>query len=179
MSRPKKQADCHPTEGHFALGKCKRCYYSNRKPPSPQSKVQRSAYSAEWRKRNPEKLAGYALARDRERANQATEKWRRANPEKVKQGMRAAHMRKYQLTAAEYDRLLEEQGGVCLVCRGENIDRRLAVDHCHETGAVRGLLCTGCNFAVGWAERRGESVFDAFREYVTKALARKRMGRAA
>jgi hypothetical protein len=55
----------------------------------------------------------------------------------------------FSLTAEGYRRLLEAQGGVCAVCRRANGKRRLAVDHCHKTGAVRGLLCTPCNTALG------------------------------
>lgn len=51
----------------------------------------------------------------------------------------------YGLTAAEYDRLLEFQGGKCAICRGRPRSKRLAVDHDHGTGAVRGLLCSKCN----------------------------------
>lgn len=42
------------------------------------------------------------------------------------------------------------QGGKCLLCR--RADEKLVVDHCHETGRVRGLLCTPCNNFLGWVE---------------------------
>jgi hypothetical protein len=66
---------------------------------------------------------------------------------------RAAHAshikRTYDLEPAEYDRLLEWQGGVCYICGQTPRVRRLAVDHDHRTGEVRGLLCAndehGCN----------------------------------
>lgn len=51
----------------------------------------------------------------------------------------------YGLTAAEYDALLEAQGGRCAICRGKPKSKRLAVDHNHKTGEVRGLLCSRCN----------------------------------
>lgn len=42
------------------------------------------------------------------------------------------------------------QGGVCKICRRPETQRkRLAVDHCHTTGAVRGLLCITCNAEIG------------------------------
>lgn len=56
----------------------------------------------------------------------------------------------YGLSPEQYDALLAEQGGVCAICGGVNKgSRSLAVDHDHETGTVRGLLCIPCNSAVG------------------------------
>lgn len=49
-----------------------------------------------------------------------------------------------------YTILWEAQGGVCAICRqAEPLNRRLALDHCHGTNRVRGLLCTHCNLALG------------------------------
>lgn len=53
------------------------------------------------------------------------------------------------LIAAEYDRLFELQGGVCAVCKTSPHGKRLAVDHCHDTGRIRGLLCSNCNLGIG------------------------------
>jgi hypothetical protein len=51
----------------------------------------------------------------------------------------------YGVGPAEYDRLFEMQSGKCAICRKRQTDRRLAVDHDHKTGGVRGLLCKRCN----------------------------------
>jgi hypothetical protein len=57
---------------------------------------------------------------------------------------------RYGLSAAEYDRLLALQGGVCRICKETcSTGKRLAVDHDHETGKVRGLLCRRCNRGLG------------------------------
>jgi hypothetical protein len=48
-----------------------------------------------------------------------------------------------------YDRIFEEQGGVCAICEEFPIGRELAVDHDHTTRAVRGLLCMRCNTGLG------------------------------
>lgn len=57
---------------------------------------------------------------------------------------------KFGITLEEYDEMLEEQGGVCAVCGGTcKTGKALAVDHDHETGKVRGLLCSNCNQAIG------------------------------
>jgi hypothetical protein len=57
----------------------------------------------------------------------------------------------YGLTVDEYKQLYAEANGCCQVCgiSEENNNKRLAVDHCHTTGKVRGLLCGKCNTALG------------------------------
>jgi hypothetical protein len=57
--------------------------------------------------------------------------------------------RLYGISQADYDVLLARQGGVCAICGRRPKRGRLYVDHCHVTGRVRGLLCRGCNFALG------------------------------
>lgn len=52
---------------------------------------------------------------------------------------------RYGITVEERDAILEKQGGVCAICEGNATD----VDHCHITGAVRGVLCRQCNTALG------------------------------
>lgn len=49
---------------------------------------------------------------------------------------------------AEYEALLTAQGGVCAIC-GTQPNKALAVDHCHRSGRIRGLLCGICNTALG------------------------------
>lgn len=61
----------------------------------------------------------------------------------------AAHLRHvedtYGLSAEDYAELVRRQGGKCAICRAVPRSKRLAVDHDHKTGAVRGLLCSRCN----------------------------------
>lgn len=63
---------------------------------------------------------------------------------------------RYGITPEDYDRILEEQGGVCKICGGTDVRtsggrkaKFFCVDHCHSTGKVRGLLCHGCNVGLG------------------------------
>lgn len=64
------------------------------------------------------------------------------------------HLRsRYGITEEMYNRLLELQNGLCMLCRDKPDDRRLVVDHDHETGRVRGLLCHTCNLHLGWYEK--------------------------
>jgi len=55
---------------------------------------------------------------------------------------------KYGVTPAHYDELLKQQGGLCAICKQPG-KKRLAVDHDHVSGQVRGLLCSGCNIGLG------------------------------
>ena len=58
--------------------------------------------------------------------------------------------KKYGLTEDDYERMLLAQHGRCAICGGEILSkRRLAVDHCHKSGRVRGLLCGPCNGFLG------------------------------
>lgn len=59
---------------------------------------------------------------------------------------REAHLKyTYGITTEDYNRILEEQNGKCAVCGKPPKTTRLAVDHCHKTGKIRGLLCSYCN----------------------------------
>lgn len=62
---------------------------------------------------------------------------------------------RYGLTKKEYEKMLENQGGVCALCGGVNGGKHLVVDHDHTTEVVRGLLCGGCNQALGFFEKKG------------------------
>lgn len=72
-----------------------------------------------------------------------------------KTGARERHYkRSYNLTLAERDLLLAAQGGRCLLCAREMTfagrgRKHAAVDHCHTTGRVRGILCNACNMSLG------------------------------
>ena len=69
---------------------------------------------------------------------------------------RARNLKKsYGITVELYDSMYEEQNGVCKICGNPESTIRqgavqsLAVDHCHDTGKIRGLLCNCCNRAIG------------------------------
>jgi len=55
---------------------------------------------------------------------------------------------KYGMSIEEYDVLLRAQNGRCKICRTGDV-RMLSVDHCHDTGTIRGLLCLKCNSGLG------------------------------
>lgn len=88
----------------------------------------------EWRNKNPEK-------------KRAHDKKYRSN----KKGYKNVILNKnYKITINDYEKMLEDQSGKCAICENEaEGGRYLSVDHNHETGQIRGLLCGNCNRAIG------------------------------
>lgn len=78
-----------------------------------------------------------------------------ANLEKAKEDQIWRNMKhKYGITRENYAQMLAGQDGACAICGGEQTHAwatRFSVDHDHETGEVRGLLCTNCNTLLGMA----------------------------
>lgn len=64
---------------------------------------------------------------------------------------RDRHYRKhYGITLSEYNSMLKAQKRRCKICGKKKTQmRKLCVDHCHETGRIRGLLCSTCNTGIG------------------------------
>jgi hypothetical protein len=58
-------------------------------------------------------------------------------------------MKNYGISTAQFDEILASQGGRCAICGGGGNGKAWHVDHCHETGKVRGVLCAKCNMALG------------------------------
>ena len=123
--------------------------------------------------RNPEKhreRAREKRAINKEKYRSYVRKYREKNPD----GERARHlMREYGITIQEYDAMSVQQGGVCAICKQpetqerNGVKYRLAVDHCHKTGKIRGLLCFKCNSAIGLFEKRDVPIRN-IEEYLEK-----------
>lgn len=87
----------------------------------------------------------------------------RENPKKFVDRQKKYRYARFRMTCAEYDKLFFVQGGLCAICgQPENKKakngkaKRLAVDHSHATGKVRGLLCHRCNVSLGNFEDRSD-----------------------
>jgi len=77
---------------------------------------------------------------------------RKAIKKKKKTNAPAQH-KKYinlKILNEDYDHMLRLQGGVCAICNAPHlVNKKFAVDHNHETGIIRGLLCSNCNAGLG------------------------------
>lgn len=113
--------------------------------------------SDEWREQNSKRYHDqqrqYYVA-TAERQRQRARDWYYANPDRVKaqrakaKAERHPRVHRYGISRAEYKDLLAAQAGACAICgRTENGSARhnLDVDHDHQTGRIRGLLCNRCN----------------------------------
>lgn len=100
-----------------------------------------------WRKNNQKKYQ-VDLA-NRRRAYRKSDK--------IKDSVYFNFWAKRGLTKHAYAAMVKDQGGRCAICRKEEVAtrsgkvKRLAIDHCHTTGRIRGLLCESCNRALGQA----------------------------
>jgi hypothetical protein len=110
-----------------SLGKCRPCW---------------AAYMKEYNKNNPEKV------------KLRNKKYKVLNKDKYKS---SSLKTRYNIDLEEYQQLLIKQNYSCAICNNPETTkdnrttqiRMLAVDHCHKTGVVRGLLCQKCNQALG------------------------------
>ena len=112
----------------------------------------RSEYLANYREENKEHLQ--KLSRE----------WKMRNPDKMRN---TKFKLRYGITLQDYDLMLDSQNGGCAICGSSDPKRKLSkhlcVDHCHSTGAVRGLLCYKCNVGLGAFEDNKKSLENAIK----------------
>lgn len=109
------------------------------------------ASNKQWILRNPEKWRKlYEKSRDNPLFKEQRKQWAKKNPIAIREArLRHDRKKKYSLEEGEYETLLSSQGGVCAICGESQLRRALAVDHNHNSGKVRGLLCDKCNLGIG------------------------------
>lgn len=146
----KRRATCHPELPHTAHGLCHNCVAKLRRDKNP------AAYSQVRAKyRATEKARAASKAYNRKR-----------NVEK-----------KYGIPLADFTARLETQRGLCGICKTDISGSwvtptgkqytKAAIDHCHSTGRVRGLLCSPCNAGLGSFKDNIQSLLAAA-QYLTE-----------
>ena len=113
---------------------------------------------AEYTKKHPgQKKASARKYREthKDNAYAAQKEWHKKHPEKKPEYAMNGYKRhlrvKFGITIQDYDDMYIEQGGRCAICgvHQSETQKRLCVDHDHESGNVRGLLCDRCNTSIG------------------------------
>jgi len=137
-----------------------------RKPLTQEQKEARKVKRREWYKKNVAEIRAYHRAyrrSHREKVNATLKAWTEKNKDRIlerhreydrKRGFRRRLFLRHKLTVEDYLRLLEDQSGCCAICDSEGPRHgdgiiRLDVDHDHDTGLIRGLLCNPCNTGIG------------------------------
>jgi hypothetical protein len=98
--------------------------------------------------------------------------YRVRNAEAIKYHKSNARLRRFGLEPEDLTRMLEEQEYKCRICGSGPLLRNglqalsANLDHCHQCGEVRSLLCKRCNTMVGFIESREDLFFKAFDYYV-------------
>jgi len=130
--------------------KCKECVSEDDKTEH-RKEYQRKKVS-QWRSNNPDKRKLQKerhYAKNKEKIDQRAKDWYNNNRERYRNN---AFLRKYGITLEKYNEMREEQKYCCGICSltEEQVGKKLVVDHNHETGAVRQLLCANCNVGIGF-----------------------------
>lgn len=106
-----------------------------------------------------------------DKANKWARDRRARDPEKASF---AAAQWTYNLSRAEYEKMLGDQGGGCYFCgRKDDVReriRRLAVEHDHSTGRIRGIVCMDCNLSLLAVDKRGFSDLYRYPEKLSRYL---------
>ena len=127
------------------------------------NKERLSEYNKKYAKANSERLSEKARLnrlKNKERQDAKHKEWLAKNPDNKRNG---DLLRQYGINLNDYHKMLEEQKHLCKICKGPPTGKGvLHVDHCHETGSVRGLLCNKCNIGLGH--------FNDSKELLQKAL---------
>jgi hypothetical protein len=103
---------------------------------TPEQRAKRNVWARERRKKNPAEVKA------------VNKKWRLANRDKISISNRIGQVKfRYGITVSDRDAMVAAQGGGCAICGREM--KPPHVDHCHETGKIRGILCRSCNSGLG------------------------------
>ena len=128
------------------LHKCKNCRTDTFRKWVSDKKEKRNQQSRDRYKKDPEKI------------RRQNKEWADNNKDKVRSSKRK---QLYKLTDIEYTKLLKSQNNKCWICK-EKFEEVPHIDHNHNTGKVRGLLCRNCNLGLGHFIDSMYRVFKAF-----------------
>jgi recombination endonuclease VII len=126
---------------------------------------------AQWRENNRDRIRAYDRARyalrpevvkqrasawravNPDRAREIRRRWREKNRDKINEAARqnkagSRRWRNHRVSDEMFQARFDAQGRRCAVCETDTTPR-WALDHDHKTGAVRQILCNGCNLALG------------------------------
>jgi hypothetical protein len=114
---------------------CRSCYEKWLKNNNPKFLARQQHNARSWAKKF------------RERKRDSDKKWLAKQDKNYRRGI-SLHSR-FGITLDDYDRMFRHQNGVCAICQKPS-KRNLHIDHEHNTGKIRGLLCFRCNWGLSF-----------------------------
>lgn len=135
MGRPKK----YTNEEIKERIKQQRKSYEQKANNDPKLKKQRRDASKRWKERNKEYVSKYAAISTKRYYSKQENRDKRLGKKLLKL---------YGITIYDYQKMIEQQKNACKICEKE-FTGQINVDHSHDTGKVRGLLCSSCNLTLG------------------------------
>lgn len=113
-----------------------------------ENKARLAQHRKNWLEKHPDYLKEYH-ARNKARADELKEIYKSTG--QTKNWVKARKAKRVGITAQRFDEMMRNQGGVCAICHSTNKNgNALSIDHNHKTGKVRSLLCSNCNFGIGY-----------------------------
>lgn len=137
-----QMAKCHPDKPHNARGLCHACYRRWWLGQDQDRRTRASATTTKWAKSD----AGVAYRKTA---------WASRTEDQVRSSKDGQLRRKYGLTLSHVEQMLAAQDHACQHCSrpvslfAKDKASSASVDHCHDTGRVRGILCHPCNTSLG------------------------------
>jgi hypothetical protein len=163
----------HPDRPHCGRGMCRSCYTVQWHKAHPEL-IRKLKYNDYRRMRKRLSKDADKLKAFKEKGRLQSAAWRENNKEKylecarklqnklyhnpdgkLKRKIRGYKLKQFGMTHEDYEAMLASQNGVCATCKKPEKVRQgyglkhLAIDHDHQTGRVRGLLCQNCNLMIG------------------------------
>lgn len=127
-----------------------------------QQKLNRKIWS-----KTPQGIASFKKSSEKYRnSKKGKDHYKKHNIKYDEHYKRSYHLKlKFNMSLEDYTNMFDEQQGCCKICNRHQTEFKiaLAVDHCHETGKIRGLLCRKCNLLIGFCNDSIEQLNNAIK----------------
>ena len=140
-------------------GTCRHCLSEYFKLSSHQLYCSRACSAGARKRKNrnpsgvhvPKGMNDCAICSKRYKLKQGEAGWRYCSKKCRNTSYYKQRLAQYGLTPEQHLKLMDDSKGQCMICFTQHDPKGLVIDHCHDSGIVRGLLCSHCNTMLGFA----------------------------
>jgi hypothetical protein len=128
-----------------------------------QTEKEKKEYRKQWHLNNKERRNKEHRQQYIENIDKRREEHKQYYIKNKEERRKYKYLNRYGLTMEQYNEMFNNQNGCCAICgiHQSELKRKLFVDHCHESGEVRKLLCNHCNLMLGNANDNKDILFNA------------------